>query len=410
MSFKLLVLTSAMVLVGCSEAVESLSVIDESEGNGTASKDLFYAGFEGIDTKTFVDADLHLYWTKDDRLSIFKCNTYNQQYRNYEETGLNYASFEKVGGAEFVTATSLTASYAIYPYNKETFFDLNKEAIHFTLPSIQSFVDNSFGLGANTMVAVTKDKDDNYLSFKNVGGYIVFKLFGEGTVIKSISLTSLAGEILAGDAFITASHSAEPVVSFDDEGYLVSTLTIDCGEEGVELGATADEAKGFWFVVPPLTFSDGFEVTFTTTDGASITKTASGSIKVARNKVYRVPAIELLFQADLTDKTEPGVYSYDADNHKVTTLCQYNAGQDQFVTSDNSFRIQNLDKGYLAGVTLPSSTITEGNSYSVSVMLYGIDGYADGTYTKTMMAEKVENGKVWLLEQSGTLGFIIKTK
>ncbi len=399
-----------MIVVGCSKSV------DISEGNAGMSMleratVTLRGGFEGIDTRAFVDDELHLFWTADDRISVFEGKTYNQEYRYEGKTGDNKANFTPVASSGLHSGSDLDnpAYYSVYPYDKETLISQKNGLITYALPSVQQYADNSFGLGANTMVAVTKDMSDTYLSFKNVCGYVVFKLYGEGTVIKSVTLTSQAGESLAGNAVITASNGVAPAMEFKDDGSLVSTLTIYCGE-GVALGATADEAKGFWFVVPPVTLSNGFAVTFTDINGVSITRTASGSRKVERNKVYRVPAIELLFQADFADKMELGVYSYDADNHKVTTLCQYNAGQDQFVTSANSFRIQNLDEGYLAGVTLPSSTITEGNSYSVSVMLYGIDGYADGTYTKTMVAEKVENDKVWLLEEGDSLGFIINTK
>ena len=330
---------------------------------------------------------------------------------NIGSTGVNNASFKKVESSEFVTGNPLDlniASYAIYPYNQGTTIS-HDGLISFTLPSVQAYADNSFGLEANTMVAVTKDLEDNFLSFKNVGGYIVFSLYGEGTVIKSISLTSRAEETLAGDAIITASYSEKPVVEFKDNGTNTSTLTIDCGE-GVELGATADKAKGFWFVIPPMTLSNGFDVTFTTLDGSSITKSTSSAITITRNKVRRVNTLEIVIQADFLDKTEPGIYSYDAVNHRVSTILQYNAGQNQYAVSGNAFRIQNLEEGYVAGVTLPSSSINEGSSYEVSIMMYGIDGYPDGTQVKTMVAEKVEDDKVWLLEEGGSLGFIINTK
>lgn len=407
----ILFFASALLLFGCSEAVESLSVLEDEGRVEATERDVFYAGFEGVDTKAFVDEDLHLFWTNDDRISIFKGNTYNQQYVNNGSTGVNNASFQIVDNSGFVTGNPLEsniASYAIYPYNKETVIGFDGK-ISFTLDSIQAYAENSFGLGANTMVAVTKDLEDNFLSFKNVGGYIVFSLYGEGTVIKSITLTSRAGETLAGDAIITASYSDKPVVEFKDNDTNASTLTIDCGE-GVELGATVDDAKGFWFVIPPMTFSNGFDVTFKTLDGSSITKSTSSAITITRNKVRRVNTLEIVIQTDFLDKTEAGVYSYDAVNHRVSTILQYNAGQDQYAVSGKSFRIQNLEEGYVAGVTLPSSSINEGTSYEVSIMMYGINGYPDGTQVKTMVAEKVENDKVWLLEEGGSLGFIINTK
>lgn len=409
MRIRPLLFAYAVLLAGCSEAVESLSAIDEHKVSEAVDGDVYLASFEDDGTKAFVDEDLHLFWTNGDRISIFRGNTCNQQYIFTGETGANSAKFERVDDTENSSGSQLTsniASYAIYPFRESTSIGFDG-VISTTLPSTQYYAEDSFGLEANTMIAVTKGLDDKFLAFKNVGGFITFKLYGEGTTVKSVSLTSLAGETLAGNASVTASSSAMPVVSFADDDSLVSTLTIDCGE-GVELGATAEEAKGFWFVIPPVTLSNGFEITFTSVDGSSITKTVPRSLTVERNRLIRFATLELVFESDFVDKTEPGVYSYDAANHKVATLFQYNVGRDQYAVSSNSFRIQNLTEGHLAGITLPSSSITQAGEYTVSLMLFGIDGYADGTYVKTMVAEKVDNDIIWLLEKDGSLGFIIK--
>jgi len=397
-------------MAGCSNVADIYQEELTAEIAQETEARIFHARFESVDTKTFVDSDLHLFWTNDDRLSIFEGNTYNQQYKYTGETGKNNADFEKVSSGYHSGSTlDSPASYAVYPYSSTTSIDQGSGAISFSLPSVQQYAEGSFGLEANTMVAVTEDMEDDYLSFKNVGGYIVFKLYGEGAVIKSITLTSREGETLAGNAVITASYSAKPSITFKDDDSIVSSLTIDCGD-GVELGATAEESKSFWFVVPPLTFSNGFSVTFTSTDDSSITRTVSGSKTVERNKIYSFPALEMVFESAKTnflDETLPGVYSCNSEKYIVSNLYQYSAGYDQYSKSSGKFRLQNLKSGHLAGAAVSSDSITEGTSYSVSLMLYGIEGYSDGSYLKTMVAEKVEDGKVWLLEDNGSLGFII---
>ena len=50
--------------------------------------------------------------------------------------------------------------------------------ISITLPAVQKYASKSFGVGANMMVAVTKDKDDYFLPFKNLCGYLKLKLYG----------------------------------------------------------------------------------------------------------------------------------------------------------------------------------------------------------------------------------------
>lgn len=291
-------MAAAIVLVGCSKNVEIPQGTQEMLSFETGKYTL-HAGFESVDTKTSVDDNLHLYWTEDDRISVFEGNTYNTEYVvSLDEDVNNRADFNPVStGLHSGDLLSNQAFYAVYPYVKKTSIDAETCAISFTLPAVQQYAPNSFGLGANTMVAVTKDLvNDTFLSFKNVGGFVVFSLYGEGTVIKSITFSSQAGEALEGKAVITASNASAPTVSFTSPlDNTHSSLTLDCGD-GVSLGATQDEAKAFWFVVPPVTLSNGFAVTFTRTDGETITRTASGSKTVERNKIFRIPALKVVFQ------------------------------------------------------------------------------------------------------------------
>ena len=110
------------------------------------------------------------------------------------------------------------------------------------------------------------------------------------------------------------------------------------------------------------------------------------------------------------ESTVPGVYSYDAANDIVTPIYQYTTGRDQSAVSGGAFRLQDLKDGFMASVTLPSSSVTVGSSYAASLILFGIQGYSNGSCEKTLVAKKAEDGKVWLLEENGTFGFIISTK
>lgn len=110
------------------------------------------------------------------------------------------------------------------------------------------------------------------------------------------------------------------------------------------------------------------------------------------------------------DETEIGVYSYDATNDFVTPLYQYISGRDQYAVSSTSFRLQNLAEGHLAGIGFTSSPVVVGDRYAVSLLIYGVEGLTEGSSDKMFIAKKYEDGKVWLLEENGTLGFIISTK
>lgn len=292
-----LLLASAVIISGCSKSVDA---VPENPSDTSARIDGTYAyraGFEEIDTKVYVDDALHLFWTADDRLSVFEKKTYNRQLVFLGETGANSGDFNYVGSPSPYSSesplTSNIAIYSVYPYKSNTTIAYDGR-ITFSLPDVQHYASNSFGLGDNPMVSVTEEGE--FLSFKSIGAFLVFNLYGEGASIKSITLSSQAGEPLAGRVVITASRSADPSMVFaeGEDGSRTSTLTLDCGE-GVELGATAAEAKTFWFVIPAGILSNGFAVTFTSTDNTTITRTASGSRNYIRNKVHRVPALELKF-------------------------------------------------------------------------------------------------------------------
>jgi hypothetical protein len=139
-----------------------------------------------------------LRWNAGDQITIFDSNTLNQQYQFDGETGDNGGTFSKVSNS-FGTGNDLNCHYAVYPYNKDIKIT-ETGVITATLPAEQSYAENSFGLGANTMVAVTKDVDDTFLKFRNVGGYLKLQLYGENVTVKSITLTGNNNEKLAGKA------------------------------------------------------------------------------------------------------------------------------------------------------------------------------------------------------------------
>ena len=126
-----------------------------------------------------------------------------------------------------------------------------------TLPAEQSYAENSFGQGDNAMVAVTKNTDDTFLKFKNVGGYLELWLYGEDVTVKSITLTGNNEEKLSGTATITSTYGSEPTISMANNA--TPTITLNCGE-GVKIGTSAETATAFWLVVPPTTFESGFTI------------------------------------------------------------------------------------------------------------------------------------------------------
>lgn len=272
------------LLAGCYNTDEQL-INEQIPSDGR----IFTASFEQNDTRTYVEEGNLLRWNEGDQITIFDSNTLNQQYQFDGETGDNGGTFSKVSNS-FGTGNDLNCHYAVYPYNKDIKIT-ETGVITANLPAEQSYAKNSFGLGANTMVAVTKDVDDTFLKFRNVGGYLKLQLYGENVTVKSITLTGNDNEKLAGKATVTPAYGQSPTIVMSDDA--TTSITLDCGD-GVKVGATEETATAFWIVMPPTTFEEGLTITVTEVNGESFTKSTSNAVVVERNIIKPMAAFEVV--------------------------------------------------------------------------------------------------------------------
>lgn len=250
----------------------------------------FYASFEQPaeeGTRVYANEDLLLRWTADDRVSIFNKNTYNQQYRFTGNTGANAGGFAKMESDEFISSSPIEDVVSVYPYLASTEIS-ESETITINLPAEQAYAENSFGLGANTMVSVTSD---NFIKYKNVGGYLMLKLYGQGVSVSSITLKGNNGEKLAGKATVTMPLDGVPSVMMASDA--TAEITLACATP-VQLGATAEESTQFWFVVPPVTFSKGFTVMVNVSTGGVFRKSTSKGITIVRNNLSKMAPMEVV--------------------------------------------------------------------------------------------------------------------
>ncbi len=262
---------------------------------------VFYATIEHADTRVYADENLMVLWHNDDRISIFDKYTYNREYRFSGQTGANAGSFEPVSDPSFVTGNEIPHIIAVYPFDKATSVS-NKEEVALHLPNEQSYIKNSFGRGDNAMVSFT---DDNYLKFKNVGGYLAIKLYGSGVNVAAIRLNGNNGEQLAGDASIKASVSEPPVVILNNDK-ADSEIKLVC-ETPIALNDSASEFTEFWFVVPPVSFTKGFTITVIDTEDNEFVKSTTKSITIERNKLSQMAPIEVLFDVPSLNYVDLGL-------------------------------------------------------------------------------------------------------
>lgn len=275
----------ASAVASCTDA----DIADSAKIGHDDSASVFHASFDDEDTRTHIDDKVRLLWNADDRISIFT-TTYNQQYAFDGETGDNSGAFVKVSDGSFATGSEIERNYAVYPYAKGNKISYDN-ILTVTLPAVQTYAENSFGMGANTMVAVTENGDDYFLKFRNVGGFIKLKLYGDNVTIANVSIRGHKLEPIAGKASVSAVYGYYPTASMSDSA--TDTVTLDCGD-GVRIGSTAEECTEFWLVVPPTVFSEGFTIVVTDIEGKIFTKSTSKRIEVIRNGVLSMSAIEVV--------------------------------------------------------------------------------------------------------------------
>jgi hypothetical protein len=307
---KKLFLQSFICLLAVSCTVRELDVVAPAPTKEEAEDIVFYADLASSDpdTKVYLDEHIKILWDEEDLISIFNMSTLNQKFMFDGETGENSGTFHWVEDDYFGAGNDLDYICAIYPYQESATIS-NDGVLTLTLPAEQTYREDSFGKGANTMVSVT---EGHHLKFKNVGGYLALKFYGENVSVASITLAGNNGEPLAGEATMTPVLGENPDIVMAPTAGKVITLKFDTP---LALNADAENATIFWMVVPPTDFTQGFTLTVTDTNGDVFIKETGLHLNITRNGVLRIKAIEVDMGGDdlfLTD-----VAPVDVSPHKT---------------------------------------------------------------------------------------------
>ncbi len=274
----------------------------------------FWAAVEGADendTRTYLDEQTRMRWTADDRMTIFKKTTYNREFAFTGKTGANAGGFKQVSvDDDFWFGYDIDYNYAIYPHSVDNAFDETDYFITTTMPAEQTYVENSFGFGANTMVAVS---ESGQLFFKNVGSYLRVKLWGENQNVKKITLSSIAGEPIAGEAKIYPSLTDDPTCTMVGT---TSSIVLNC-TEAVEVNTTEDAPVAFWIVVPPVVLAEGYKVVVENSDGDT-QEFAVNKEKTFKRNVYNSLTRELTYREDVTMPANNEIWYTSSDGAVVT--------------------------------------------------------------------------------------------
>ena len=389
---KSIVFFFALLTVSCS--MQEKDFKDNRENPGR----VFYASIEvpvgEAETKVYADDDLSVLWHEDDRVSIFNKNTYNQEYRFTGKTGSNAGSFEKVTSGGFVTGNPLSSVYSVYPYSASTEIS-NQGLISVDLPSTQTYAQHSFGPKANTMVSVPSDE---MLLFKNVGGYLVLRLYGENVEVSSITLKGNNNEKLAGKATVSITAGGNPSVDMSNDA--AKEITLTC-ENPVTIGNTAAGYTEFWFVTPPVSFSKGISIRVNGPNGSYFEKSSSKAISIGRNTISRMAAIEVEFSGG-----EEGFVVFKDDNFKAYCVENFDTDNDGKISIDEALAVTAIDVctdniTSLSGVEC--FTNLESLSATGSAAMYK---YGEESYTYNGEVSNLPDCEIGTSVASGSLSYV----
>ena len=260
------------------------------------------------ETKTALDEEYKVLWSKDDMVSVFAGTTENIQYKA-TSYGSTHTGLTAVGSASG-NGNAIPTNIACYPYDESTSLTVNGQiyVLDVTLPAVQTYQAGSCGNGAAPMVAMTSGTDELALSFKNLCGMVCINLVGTATV-STIAFSGNNGELLCGAAQIVP---GTPEILVVGDG---KTVTLDCGE-GVRLDP--DTPTSFYIVIPPQQYSLGFTAVVTDTEGQSMSLLSKNTQRITRNKILNMQPLSYVGSDFLDDPancyivTSEGDYSFSA--------------------------------------------------------------------------------------------------
>ena len=249
-----------MAMASCSSSDDEVAEIKEESKlvpmTFTATQE------SNVGTRTALEGGYRVDWETSDKISVFD----GQGNRTFTLT--EDVEDGKFSGTASSQATSFTA---VYPYTEGATLEKDGSVRGITLPAEQTATLYSFDPKAALMMAVsTKDKKYN-LDFKNAVSLI--KLTTE-FACKKIVLT--ANEDIAGTGTLTY-NNGEPSISFTSNQSKTITLKPATGEYF--------KAGQYVIVVPPITLTKGFSISFHASDEYCVyTRTSTQNNTFHRNK------------------------------------------------------------------------------------------------------------------------------
>ena len=277
-----------MAMASCSSSDDEVAEI--KEGSKLVPMTFTATQESNVGTRTALNGGNGVDWQTSDKISVFD----GQGNRTFTLT--EDVEDGKFSGTASSQATSFTA---VYPYTEGAKLEKDGSVSGITLPAEQTPTIWSFDPKAALMMAVsTTDKKYN-LDFKNAVSLIKLQI---EFPCKKIVLT--ANEDIAGTGTLTY-NNGEPSISFTSNQSKTITLKPATGEY-------FKKGDQYFIVVPPITLTKGFSISFHASDEYCVyTRTSTKSNTFHRSKFKHIGKFKTTGIFDTTDK-KLGEWTYNS--------------------------------------------------------------------------------------------------
>lgn len=393
----LAVLMLGFLSTACFDQLTPVAINQVEDNKGDLHS--FTATIESDATKTTLNG-LSIVWSTGDKIKVYNAdNPSGKIYVLSSSAGSSTGTFT----AESEAISGSGPYYAIYPAE---IANGSLPSITADVPGTQTYVEGSFGAGAN--IAAAADNNLDNLQFHNLGGILKLTIKGSKT-IKAINLYTRGTDVFQGR--VSVSDPLNPILVYPAFNGTNGTVSLDCGS-GVSL---TDAGKDFYFVLPTGTMLDGFQAEIIDSEGMAMIKNAPADTKnmITRSQIRPMPAFTYEQQYNsnfLLSASEAGVWTdVKTANTSLTAVQQYIAldGGQYALTdptaSSHTQRFQNWSIGYSVSMTVTNTMTLSADNVTVSVTKLGASSVATPSNLPVKVIKQF-GGRNWLVAKDGNGG------
>ena len=324
------------------------------------------------DTKAVFKGYPKIAWEVGDAISLLGSKTGNQMFTSTVDA----LETTFTGSAD----RSDEVYYAVYPYDAAVTLNQDGTIGNVTVPAVQKATAGSFDPDAYIAIAESKDKKN--LEFKAIGGIIKLNFQNFTTGIKSVTLVSNAGSIMAGTAQSTY---------IEDGGTSHSKIVSGTGSTSIKLEGEFNLTKAYFMIVRPAPYEGGVTVYIELEDGRILSRRGESAlfekgmsrnyiraIILDQNKFNEVNDIYSLYEMGYDIKVGNYTFNKATSSAEVLTAAEENTDIYAKINSGGIYFLETTGNGsfcFDSNAAVTKDVVLIGKSGKVKIKMNGKNIY-----------------------------------